>query len=352
MAEILGEGSRALPDVGLALGRILDGPDVVDQAVVACEGSGHVAIHCHGNPLITEQLMDLLGRHGVRLTHAEEVLDRLHADAADNAIAREAIIEQCKAVTVEGVKLIGRQAAEGLAAWASRWLESIDDAGIARLRAEARTILDCSRPAWRLIHGCKAAIVGPPNSGKSTLFNALCGRQKAIVTDVPGTTRDWLNASCRVADMVLELFDTAGLDAALARQGKVDAAAQHRTRDVAAAADLILVVLDASERGGDCCGLDLERKPAIAVLNKADLPQRLTEKDVTFAHDACVSMSAKAGTGLNELAKAIRRVTGVADLRPHEPICFTTRQERLLQHLAIETQSIAAKGLIAELLGL
>lgn len=334
----------------ILVGRIADGERIIDHVVVGCEEPDVRAIHCHGNPLIVAMIMELLQDSGARLALFEEVLADRFAATEPNRIAVEANMAQLQAVTVEGAKIIANQVAAGLAAWGQAGLARIEDVDLAELRRQCGQILARSRVADLMIRGCRVAIVGPPNSGKSTLLNAMAGRQLAIVTDTAGTTRDYVTATCRVESLRLELFDTAGLDAELAMVDAVGSAAQGRTQRVIEAADLILLVLDASGPHGRCACSAIEGKPTIAVLNKSDLGCQPGESGAGFDYATSVSISAKNATGMDDLVAAIRRVTGVAGFDPTWAVAFTDRQKEVLVELATVRDRDEAKMLLARLL--
>ena len=197
----------------ILLGTISDGSETIDHVTIGCEGPKNYAINCHGNPLIVEMIMQLLAQHGVILLTAEELLTKiLSAEKAVNTIALEAKLAQPKARTIQGTKIIANQIDAGLSNKAAEWLENIDSISLDAITADTKRILETSQTAKLIIYGCTAAIAGPSNTGKSTLLNCLCGRQKAIVTDIRGTTRDWVSGRCRIGPLSVELIDTAGLD--------------------------------------------------------------------------------------------------------------------------------------------
>jgi tRNA modification GTPase len=177
----------------ILLGTIADGNETIDQVTIGCEGPKTFAINCHGNPLIVADIMQLLQRCGAKLLTAEQLLSKiLSAQKAVNTIAVEAKLAQLKAKTIQGTKIITNQVEAGLSKKAAEWLQNINAISLNQISAEAERILETSRTAKLIIAGCTAALIGPPNSGKSTLLNHLAGRQKAIVTDIKGTTRDWV----------------------------------------------------------------------------------------------------------------------------------------------------------------
>ena len=169
--------------------------------------------------------------------------------------------------------------------------------------------LSATYPVGRVLRdGFRVALVGPPNAGKSTLFNALLGAERAIVTSRPGTTRDYLEEATEVDGVPLVLFDTAG-----AREARDEAerAGVERTWQVLESADLVVTVLDAA-RVLDEGDLELlaalrDRRVQI-VLTKGDLPRQCVPGELPppFAAPAALVVSGKTGEGLDELRRRLR----------------------------------------------
>lgn len=336
----------------ILLGDIINGDELIDQVVIGCEGKNNFAINCHGNPLIIEMIMQLLQQNGARPVSSEQMLKEIFTvQGQGNSIALEAKLAQVKACTLEGTKIIANQADAGLTKTAKHWLEDIDSISLGTIRKESRTILKRSQTAKLIIYGCKAILAGPANSGKSTLLNCLCGRQKSIVTDIAGTTRDWVGACCRFEWLFMELFDTAGLGAT---QGdSVDKAARQKTAELLADADLVLLVLNSSETNEQLDKPLLEKvagKKVLTVLNKSDLPAKFDEKQLPGNLAETVKISALLSEGIDDLIGKIREVLGVADFDSSSPVCITCRQENLLSKLVAAKSKAAATSLIRELL--
>jgi len=337
----------------ILLGDIIDNDKTIDQVAIGCEAPGLFAIHCHGNPLIVEMIMQRLKNSGATLLTAEQLRTKiLSAQEPKNTIVVEAKLAQLKAKTLLGTKIIANQIGAGLSKTAIDWLEnetSLDD-----IKTEADRILQASQTAQLIIYGCTAVLTGPPNSGKSTLLNCLAGRQKAIVTDIKGTTRDWIEATCQIDSLSLTLIDTAGLeDESDTPLDMIDEAAQRKTTEIIQQADLVLLVLDNSRPKEEFDAQIIERasnKTIITILNKFDLPSRFDTTRLPKTLSNAVKISAKNNTGIENLKQKIQQISGVANIDPYQPICFTARQENLLEQLKNTQSKQQTVSMIEELL--
>ena len=340
----------------ILLGTIIDGCETIDQVAIGCEGPETFAINCHGNPLIVAEVMQLLGRCGVTLLTADELLTKtLPVQKHINTIELEARLTQPRAKTIQGTKIIANQIDAGLSKKAAEWLKNTNAISIGQIKAEAERILENSQTAKLIITGCKAAIVGPPNTGKSTLLNCLAGRQKAIVTDIKGTTRDWVSARCKIGPLSVELIDTAGLDEELAAMPErvVEKASQRKSVEILEQADLVLLVLDNSQPAEQIDARLLEKiadKKILTVLNKSDLPAKLDAGKLPQFLANTVQISAKFETGIENLAEKIQQLCGVAGFDLQSPVVFTSRQENLLKQLKKTKSRKQAASIITELL--
>ena len=163
--------------------------------------------------------------------------------------------------------------------------------------------------------GLRTAIIGRPNAGKSSLLNALLQEERAIVTDVPGTTRDTIEEAVRISGVSLLLMDTAGLRET---DNKVEQIGIERARASMEKADLILAVIDGSsplDEEDKTILHSLGGKKAIVILNKYDLTPEVKAEDIweIAGHVPVVSLSARYGSGMDELRDELRKITEKQD---------------------------------------
>jgi tRNA modification GTPase len=361
--EITGPGSRdvlrgiinspekltELYNSGILLTNITDGDTIVDQVTIGCEGADLFAVHCHGNSLIIADIIKLLGGRGVKIITSQKMREILLAKVSGrNCIEIESKLYLSSSMSLAGSKIIAYQQSEGLSATAKQWLEDIETIELSELKQQAEGILEVSRVFRLLIEGCKTVLVGPANSGKSTLFNRLIGKDKALVTEIEGTTRDYVTANCRLGEFTLILYDTAGLSRNL--NSDIDITSQKISKDILKDADLVLVVFDQnkSEYRLDEQTRELIRgKKTITVLNKLDLPAGL---DVDQIAKPKLEICAQDGIGIAELNETIVSVLGLADVNLRQSACFTVRQSKLLGEILEADTKDGAVSAISRLL--
>lgn len=338
----------------ILLGDIIDGQQRIDQVMVGCESPNVFAIHCHGNPLIVERIMELLAQNGVQPVSAGQMLARtLASREAGDSIAIEAKLALTTVKTIEGAILITNQVKAGLAEKAKQWQAKLDSTPLEQIAAEAKQILHDSEAARLILSGCTIALIGPPNSGKSTLLNALAGREKAIVTDIRGTTRDWVTAEIRIPPLLATIIDTAGLDPTLGAAGDIDQTAQQKSIEAISRADLVLLVLDASQPvdplPGSIADHLIDRR-TITVLNKADLPPQLDLKSLPEHLRYAAHISAKLEAGIEDLIRAIHEALDVTGPSSDASLAFTDRQRVFVEQLSVARSKRETVAILAELL--
>jgi tRNA modification GTPase len=336
-------------------GWILNGEERIDQVVVLVYHSPHsftgedsVEIMTHGSPLITQQVIQLCVAKGARLAQKGEFSSRAYLNQKIDLIQAEAIYDVIEAQTPEAKKLslfaLGGQLSQDLSPIRVELanLLSLIEVNIDYPEYEdiehitlTKVIDACSSldetinrlmergEKGRLINeGVKVAIVGRPNVGKSSLLNALVHEEKAIVTDIEGTTRDVVEAQFNLHGIPMKILDTAGIRQS---EDRVESIGIERSVKAVSQADLVLYVLDASnpnEMDHPTLLNMLKEKQTIKVYNKQDL----TSTQYTDG----VLVSAKDNT-IQPLLDAMQKVLGVEPVHYQQPNLTNARQLGVLQ---------------------
>lgn len=295
-------------------------------APASMTGEDVAEISVHGSPAVVQRLLRAALSAGARLARPGEFTERAFRAGKIDLLRAEAVGELIEARTpaaaeagarrlagalsrrVEGIRESLLDAAAALAAA----IDFSDDVGeavppavenaLAQASAELSRLAKSYETGRLLSEGCRVAIVGPPNAGKSTLFNAAVGAERAIVTEVPGTTRDALEASLDVNGVPVTLVDTAGLRETADRVERIGV---ERARAEAQRADAILYVFDACAGWSEADARALDGasgppKPRIVVANKADL-RRVGGPEPPAGAALFCGLSAEAGPRLRTL---------------------------------------------------
>jgi tRNA modification GTPase len=325
--------------------RVIDQASAVDDVVItwfaapqSYTGDDVVEISGHGSPPVQRRIVELAMGAGARLAEPGEFTLRAYLNGKIDLIQAEAVADLVDAVTplqaraamdqLEGTlttRIRGVDAALfDLAAKLEASLDFPDEGFHFVTRSDARADLDRVRAgldalaadgrAGRVVReGRLIVIAGPPNAGKSSLFNALVGASRAIVTPIPGTTRDALTERVDLAGLAVTLVDTAGLRETT---DPIEAEGVARTQQARAAAALTLIVVDGSEPlSAEARALLMSRSPAsLVVVNKVDRPAAWGEEAV--AGVPLVRVSAATSEGLDLLrARVATELTGRDDWR-------------------------------------
>lgn len=315
--------------------------DVLDEALVcyfkgphSFTGEDVVEFHCHGSPVLLRRIIDTVLRLQARLANAGEFslravmngrlrLNEAEAirdliDAQTDSAAQQAtrqlsgeISHRLQPANQQLLKIIVRL--ESSLEFVEDDLPQFEQAEIARalesLRRDLQALAETFARGKLLRDGLTVALVGPPNAGKSSLFNRLLGHERAIVTAIPGTTRDTISEPVGLDGLPVTLIDTAGIRAATEH---IESIGVDRTRRAAADADLLVVVIDGSQPAGVEDHAVLEQvagKAHVIALNKSDLPtfspHSLDELRGDGIRTATIPVSAVSEEGLSDLRAAI-----------------------------------------------
>jgi len=287
---------RPPPRVGAAGLRNLGG---VDDGVVAALATGRAILFPHGGPAIVAALLGRLSDAGVRIRAADDLPDPVALfPEAEDRVEAHALAAIARAASPAAIPL--------LLAQRERWAR----------RGAPASIDDRSRRLRHLLVAPRLALVGLPNAGKSTLTNALAGREVAIASPRAGTTRDYVSTRLVLDGLAVDWFDTPGLRA---DADPIEREAQRIARTLLASADLVIAVAEPGGRWPE---------PAELAGRAADL--RIgTKADLGAMPGADLRVSAAGGVGLAELARAVRRrFVPDEDLADPQPWIFDDRLVR------------------------
>ncbi|MCH5304008.1 MAG: tRNA uridine-5-carboxymethylaminomethyl(34) synthesis GTPase MnmE, partial [Ruminococcus sp.] len=363
-----------------ALGYVYKNNEKIDETIatvfrapLSYTGEDVVELSCHGGIFITREILRTVIEAGATpaqageftkraflngkldLTEAEAVIDIISAKS--KTAARTALLAKDGALwrRIEKIKNTLVTTAAHLSAWADypeEDIEEVTEDGLKNTFKEVLSDLDKLISTYDMgqtvKEGIDTVIAGKPNTGKSTLMNLLSGRDRSIVTDIPGTTRDIIEETVAVGDVILRLSDTAGMretDDTVEKIG-VDIA-KNRVKNCG----LVLSVFDASRPlDEDDKSLIEEIKDAqtIAIINKTDLESKLDEKYIEKNIKNVVRISAKNGEGFDELCTLITKIAGTESFNPSEGILANERQ----RNAALNAQKSLSEALNALELGM
>jgi len=298
-----------------------------------------VEFHCHGGIIAVQQVLQLCLTYGARLAQAGEFtlrafrngrIDLAQAEAIHDLVcAKSQVSAQMAIATLQGKlgqkieKL--RQACIEILAEIEAHIDFADDLPqldqaavqqqIAQVQQTCERILSTSQQGQLLREGIKVAIIGRPNVGKSSLLNAWTKSDRAIVTDLPGTTRDIVDAYLVVQGIPVQVLDTAGIRSTT---DQVERIGVERSQQAARTADLVLLVIDQTvgwQAEEAAIYAEVQHKPVIAVLNKSDLGvgEGQTEQIIAEMGLPMVKTAAVNAIGIEELEATILGVVGASD---------------------------------------
>lgn len=353
-------------------GIIKDGEEKIDEAIVlimkaprSFTGEDVVEIQCHGGPYVMKKVLEAALSAGASLAEPGEFTKRAFLNGKIDLSQAEAVMSLIESKSDYALKAsfaqlrgtVSREISDIRAKiiYDTAYLEAaLDDpehislegygerlsGTILGARKRISTLIKKAEEGRVLREGIKTVILGKPNAGKSTLLNMILGEERAIVTSVPGTTRDTLEESARMGDVVLKLVDTAGI-----RQTKdeVEKIGVDRALMEAKEADLVFYVVD-SEVG---LGADeIERinslDKAIVIYNKSDICMAEADRDIKHAY---VRLSAKCGDGLEELTKLVGEMFYAEEIYSGEELMVANSRHKELLSAALLSLDKVEEGL-------
>ena len=346
-------------------GYIYDGEEMIDEVMVLLMKAPNtytkedtIEIDCHGGVFVMKRILETVIKYGARpaepgeftkraflngridLTQAESVIDVINSK---NAFALKSSLSQLKGSVLTDVKKIRGNILHEIA-----FIETaLDDPEHISLdgyneklldvvnheRKEIKRLLDSSDNGRILKEGINTVILGKPNAGKSSLLNVLVGEERAIVTDIAGTTRDVLEEQINLHGISLNIMDTAGIRNT---EDVVEKIGVSKAKEYANKADFIIYVIDSStaldESDFEIMEI-LKDKKAVVLLNKSDLDVVTSKEEVEKHLDkAIIPISAKELTGITELEDKIKEMFFHGEVSFNDEIYITNiRQKNSLQ---------------------
>ncbi len=340
-------------------------------------GEDVLELHAHGSPVVLDLLLRRVVELGARRARPGEFTERAFLNGKLDLAQAEAVADLIAARSESAARAAQRALAgafsrrvdslvaaltalrvqvEAAIDFADDELELLGDpalaAGLATVRDAIVALIADARHGVRLARGARAVLIGRPNTGKSSLLNALTGEERAIVTAIPGTTRDALHVELMIDGVSIELIDTAGLrdsGDAIEQEG------MRRARAALARCDLAVLVSETAHVTDDLALLDglPGGAAALVVVNKCDLQTDPSARVETRDGRVWLHLSARTGSGVDHLREELARHTGAGS----EESAFTARQrhvdalQRAAAALAAATTALAAQRapeLIAE----
>lgn len=363
--------------------RVVENGETVDEVMYtyfaaprSFTGEDTVEISCHGGMYTVERILSLLLAHGAApagpgeftkraflngkldLNQAEAVIDLIHSQSRLQARAALGQLDGHLSRKSEAIRQILMQIATEIMAYVDypeETIGEIDEGSIAerlrRCEADLERLHRSFAVGQVIKEGIPTVILGRPNVGKSTLMNALLGRDKSIVTDIAGTTRDLVEDSAVLGDVVLHLIDTAGI-----RQtdDTVERIGVERAKSAISSAKLVLLVTDGSmpltKEDTDILAL-CEGIPTVILRNKSDIAVDAAPIEAPYV----LSLSAKNETGLDELAALIRSLFLGEEFDESETVLTNLRQQHAVLSALESVRSCTAAldaGISPDLIGL
>ena len=327
----------------------------VSRAPNSYTGENTAELQCHGSPMLLRTILEELFALGIRqarpgeftkraflngkldLSEAESVMNMISAHGEQAANAAYHALEGSLSREIRSVSDVFIAAAAHMAAWADYpdeiYEEELDyDVLLGDFKAAYDKLDALTRKfdaGQAITEGVETAIVGRPNVGKSTLMNRLLQRERSVVTSIAGTTRDVVEETARIGNVVLRLADTAGLHES---EDVVESIGIQMAEEKLEHADLVLAVFDGSAPLDDADRAllqkvgSVESRKSIAIINKSDLGNVVSEEELSPFVSAVITLSAKDTDCYEQMRVLLEDLLGTADFDPSAAMLANERQ--------------------------
>lgn len=359
-------------------GHVYDGEELLDEVLVmlmrgpkSYTAEDTVEIDCHGGVLVMRRILETVLKNGARPAEPGEFTKRAFLNGRIDLSQAEAVIDVINAKNDYALKNSMNQLNGSMSKkvkelrekllYEVAFIESaLDDPEhisldgypqmlrerLAPVEAELKRLLDTADNGRVVKEGVKTVILGKPNAGKSSIMNVLVGEERAIVTDVAGTTRDTLEENIRLHGISLNIIDTAGIRET---DDIVEKIGVDRARQIADDADLIIYVVDGSrpldENDGEIMELIQERK-AIVLLNKTDLEMKVTERGLEErTGQPVIPVSAKEQRGIDALEEKIREMFLSGEIDFNDEVMITNVRHKTALREAYDSLMLVEKSI-------
>ena len=358
--SINGKKLNDLKGYHAAFGKIYDKEQPVDEAVClvfraphSFTGENVVEITCHGGIFVIQKVLRVVLENGavpaqpgefskraflngkMDLSGAEGIMSIISSQGEQGLNASLNLLEGSLSRKIDSVAQSLIDICAHISAWVDypdEEIEELDENNIldtlSSAHNELKELTDKFDSGMAVTTGVEAAIIGKPNAGKSTLMNLLTGFERSIVTDVKGTTRDVVEETVNIDGCILRLSDTAGIRDT---DDTVEKLGVERSREKIKRSAIVLAVFDSGDEltDEDRTLIDLcKEKPVIPILNKSDKETKIDRDYIESTLGRCIEMSAKNGTGLDELRDKVTTLLGTKNFDPNAAMLANERQRQ------------------------